>query len=445
MKMIRWRGWALLGLAGWCACAGGQRRDTTTGATTASRADARRPPSRIISPDRAARENAQKAVLLALRRDAELSNGMFDPTLQVQDAAERPAGPWELWRAYVARFVSPDGRIIDHTDGQRSTSEGQSYALFFALVANDRPRFDQILHWTEQNLARGNLREHLPAWKWGRDSNGRWGVLDRNAASDADLWLAYALHEAGRLWGSSKYQRLSRTLIERVLRFEVRALPGLGAMLLPGPKGFVLDNGATWRLNPSYLPLQLLRRFASAGFPGPWSELLDNTVRLLQQSATERFVGDWVVWRRAGGFGVDPETGPIGGYDAIRVYLWAAMLPPDDPHRSALLKQLDGPYILFRERQQIAERVNTRAGRPLAGQAPPGFAAVLLAQAHARGDRETVQQLRDVLARSEADGLYGTPPAYYDQNLALFSEGFVSGRYRFELDGGLDVAWSGTP
>ncbi|KAG1316525.1 hypothetical protein G6F63_016033 [Rhizopus arrhizus] len=41
------------------------------------------------------------------------------------------------------------------------------------------------------------MRQRLPAWLWGREAKGGWQVLDSNPASDSDLWLAYALLEAG--------------------------------------------------------------------------------------------------------------------------------------------------------------------------------------------------------------------------------------------------------
>src|SRR5271168_2315334 len=62
-----------------------------------------------------------------------------------------------LWQAYAATFITPDGRVLDPQTGNRTTSEGQSYALFFALVNNDRPRFDKLLTWTTDNLATGDL------------------------------------------------------------------------------------------------------------------------------------------------------------------------------------------------------------------------------------------------------------------------------------------------
>ena len=45
------------------------------------------------------------------------------------------------------------------------------------------------------------------------------------------------------------------------------------------------------------------------------------------------------------------------------------------------------------------------------------------------------------LARAFKRGLYGDPPAYYDQNLVLFAQGFTESRYRFGADGSLAPAW----
>jgi endoglucanase len=66
------------------------------------------------------------------------------------------------------------------------------------------PTFDRLLHWTQANLAGGDLQTHLPAWLWGKQ--GRPVEDSRpNSASDADVWMAYALIEAGRLWNVPVY------------------------------------------------------------------------------------------------------------------------------------------------------------------------------------------------------------------------------------------------
>ena len=43
------------------------------------------------------------------------------------------------------------------TQRAQTVSEAQAYGLFFALVANDRPSFEKILKWTENNMAGGDL------------------------------------------------------------------------------------------------------------------------------------------------------------------------------------------------------------------------------------------------------------------------------------------------
>ena len=60
--------------------------------------------------------------------------------------------------------------VVLLTLAQRKTlppAKGQSYALFFALVANDQATFDKVLAWTERHLAEGDLSARLPAWLWG--------------------------------------------------------------------------------------------------------------------------------------------------------------------------------------------------------------------------------------------------------------------------------------
>ena len=77
-------------------------------------------------------------------------------------------GPWTLWDSYSARFIDAQGRVFDPQGDEHTTSEGQAYAMFFALADNDRATFDRVLNWTQTNLAGGDLETHLPAWLWGK-------------------------------------------------------------------------------------------------------------------------------------------------------------------------------------------------------------------------------------------------------------------------------------
>jgi endoglucanase len=81
---------------------------------------------------------------------------------------------WPAWQHYKQTLMSEDGRVIDRSSAQLiSTSEGQAYALFFALLANDQAAFTRLLRWTQNNLAGGDLNRQLPAWKWGQARDGQ--------------------------------------------------------------------------------------------------------------------------------------------------------------------------------------------------------------------------------------------------------------------------------
>ena len=117
----------------------------------------------------------------------------------VSQANSCQADPWPLWQVFRQHFVQPDGRVLDaSTPQQHSSSEGQSYAMFFALVANDQASFDKLWLWASNNLAGGDIKQNLPGWIWGLDDKGQWRLLDHNSASDADLWFAEAPAELER-------------------------------------------------------------------------------------------------------------------------------------------------------------------------------------------------------------------------------------------------------
>jgi endo-1,4-beta-D-glucanase Y len=357
-----------------------------------------------------------------------------------RSACESPAD-WPLWQRYAEVFIRDDGRVVEPSAGNRTTSEGQAYGVFFALVANDRPRFDRLLAWTENNLAKGDLTRNLPGWHWGRDDAGQWRLLDDASAADADLWLAYSLLEAGRLWRAEPLSKQGRSLLARAVAREVVRLPGLGFTLLPGPVGFEVSGKGLWRLNPSYLPLQLLRRFASSTLPGPWGELPATTLRLVRARSRRGFVPDWVGFDRKRGFVADPVAGNVGSYDAIRVYLWAGMLAREEPLRAPLFAAIAGPIRSLREQGRVPEKVDTQTGDDRGERAPPGFLAALLPNAVALGASGAASHLRAALADELKGGLYGAEPTYYDQNLALFGLGFDEGRFQFDASGALGTQW----
>lgn len=353
-------------------------------------------------------------------------------------ASARTTAGWPQWQAFVTRHLSADGRVIDYLNAdQRSTSESQCYGLFFALCANDRANFDKLLAWTQANLAMGYLDQRLPAWLWGKGKDGRWRVLDDNSASDADLWMAYVLLEAGRLWADPALDKLGHAMLQMIGQQEVATLPGLGPMLLPGANGFALP-GHRWRLNPGYLPRQLLQRFARLQPQGPWQAMLASSLRLLRGSAPLGFAPDWTDWDGKA-FVVDAQYGATGSYDAIRCYLWAGMLAPADNGRTALLQALNGPLALLKSGDALPEKIDTRNGAS-AGSTPIGYAGALLPYLQAQQQSSALAaQLRRVQAAFNAAGQTSLP--YYERVLILFGQGWLENRFQFAGDGRLLPAW----
>ncbi|MFP1462014.1 glycosyl hydrolase family 8 [Escherichia coli] len=46
----------------------------------------------------------------------------------------------------------------------------------------------------------------------GQEENSKWEVLDSNSASDGDVWMAWSLLEAGRLWKEQRYTDIGSAL-----------------------------------------------------------------------------------------------------------------------------------------------------------------------------------------------------------------------------------------
>ncbi len=371
----------------------------------------------------------------------------------------RAAQPWPLWNGYGARFIHADGRVVDPQGGSRTTSEGQSYALFFALVNNDRARFDKLLGWTQNNLASGDMSRHLPGWLWGKAGDGSWKLLDASSAADSDCWIAYSLLEAGRLWKHSAYTELGRAMLTMIAAQEVSDLPGFGPMLMPGPSANFIHDGVS-TVDPSYIPLFLFERFAAADPAGPWSAIAANLPRLIAQTSRGGFAMDGADYVPGRGFtpiafppsaAGNSQPPALGSYEAIRVYLWAGMVNPAVKVRAGLLESLSGMATYLANHGAPPEKVSDQ-GVAMAQDGPVGFSAAVLPYLLATGGTQkavAAQRGRIAAARVPGSGLYSSNPpgsayyeAYYDQNLILFGTGFAEGRFSFSPGGELKVEWT---
>lgn len=340
------------------------------------------------------------------------------------------------WQRLNQQFTSAGGRIIDlGSDGSVSTSEGQAYGLFFALVANQPEQFELLLQWTEDNLAGGDLTQRLPAWQWGQSAaTGQWGVLDDNAASDADVWLAYTLLEAGEAWQQPRYSALGKLLAARIIREET-LMWQQQRILLPGPNGFYWPDNGQLVVNPSYLSLALFEGLATLTDDKRWLEIYDSSVNLLQQYSGSGWVADW--WRINADGSIDQSYQPLADYDAIRSYLWFAI---EAQRKQATLHQSYRGLYDYTARQgvppeQVAWYQGSVSEHAAAG--PLGF-SIVTAPYLALFDAD--------LAELQYQRLVAAPISryehrYYDTMLMLFGLGFSQHCYQFTEQGRLALSW----
>lgn len=145
-----------------------------------------------------------------------ISAGMIGAAARPAEAAQPDAALLRrTWRGYRRHFMQRDGRVIDWKGGGVSTSEGQAYALVRAVWADDRKTFDRALRWTLDNLQHGDPTA-LPAWQWGQRTDGSWGVLDTQPASDADQWMAWALLIASERWEQPALRHQALGIIDQL-------------------------------------------------------------------------------------------------------------------------------------------------------------------------------------------------------------------------------------
>ncbi|HEY9908115.1 MAG TPA: glycosyl hydrolase family 8 [Thermosynechococcaceae cyanobacterium] len=338
----------------------------------------------------------------------------------------------QSWNAYRQRFIEPDGRVIDREADDRSTSEGQAYAMLRAVIIDDRATFDRTLQWGENNLRRysnGKPTDSLWSWKWGRTSQGEWKALDANFASDGDIDAATALILAARRWNQPQYLSLAQTKLRDLWNLSTVASPvSRKRYLLPGPRQAFQKQNVV-QINPSYFAPYAFRLFAQVDPAHDWSSLTESSYQVLQQAATLSSVGlpnDWVLLDLPTGkitpmLTANPGTSEYG-FDAYRVW-WRLALDASwfkEPRaKQYLQKYLGHPQALWRSQQKIPARIDLQ-GKPVVDYEATSQYAMLYAALQLI-DPTTAQQIeKQKLMPQYRNGFWDNDSAYYTQNLVWF-------------------------
>lgn len=246
------------------------------------------------------------------------------PALMAAPArAEAPSDAFRLrWLGFRERFVTPEGRVVDTGNQHISHSEGQGWAMLCAVRAEDRAAFGRLHAWSMRVLKRPG--DELFSWRFRPGV----GVDDPNNATDGDLFIAWALLEAGERWGVADWKAQGAAMARDILRLLVRPA-GEHLALLPAVRGF--DRPGQLVLNPSYYAFPALRALALAAPDPAWLQLVVDGLSLLRRGRFGRWrlPPDWLAVQR-----LDGRLSPASGwparfsYDAVRVPLylaWAGM------------------------------------------------------------------------------------------------------------------------
>lgn len=337
----------------------------------------------------------------------------------------------ESWLIYRDKFIQDDGRVIDFEASDRSTSEGQAYAMLRAVILNDPTIFALTLDWAEKNLKRigpkGEPTDQLWAWKWGKNQAGKWGPIDKNFASDADIDAVTALILASRRWNRPEYLELARTKLNDLWKFSTIAEPKGKRYLLPGPVKAFVPSPSTLYLNPSYLAPYAFRLFAQVDPDHDWLSLVDSSYEVLEKSSQVSTVGlpsDWIALdTKTGKFQPIPSSSQLQSvysFDAYRVWwrvAWDAALfqsPEADRYLRTATKHLQ---TQLRSSSRIPARINLQGKPTVNYEATSQYA--MLYPAFRLIDPDTAGKLLEqkLLPRYN-QGIWDDESAYYIQNLA---------------------------
>jgi endoglucanase len=215
------------------------------------------------------------------------------------------------WSLFKERFVRSDGSVVDTGNEGVSHTEGQGVTMLLAVHYKDRATFDSTWLWTRKML---QVREDkLLSWRWVAGE----GVADKNNASDGDIFAAWSLLRAHRLWKDPAYLVYAQEIMADIRKTLVRKT-GYGTILLPGAVGFEKDDGTI--VNLSYWIFPAFDEFAQIESSGDWLALKESGLRLLEQARFGRWdlppdwmlVGEKITLHAQGRF----------GYDAVRIPLY---------------------------------------------------------------------------------------------------------------------------
>lgn len=313
-------------------------------------------------------------------------------------------------QAFLARYVTADGRVIRHDQGGDIVSEGQAYGMLIAELAGDSTTTQRIWSWTQQHLQRPDelLSYH---------ANGDGSVLDPQSASDADILIAFALLRYNGA-DSDALHADGKQVAAAVLAHETTQLPDGTPVVAAGPWAVA----AVSTIDVSYWMPGVYDMLAVLTGDQRWSRAASGSIHLLQQltDSGKQLPPDWAQLQNGDITAIAAPGGsaPIQyGLDAQRVPVWLATSCTADGVKLAA----DWSTVLsVGDRDKaIALTLDGAVTNPSQNPLPPIAAA---ASAQAAGDHAAAAEL---LANAQSEAAQN--PTYYGDAWAVLGPALLAG------------------
>lgn len=137
---------------------------------------------------------------------------------------------YRQWRKYYVVRINEDESFINttpNTGKKTALSEGQGYGMYISALAakrgyGNKAAFDRLNSFYLRHRETINKRKTaLMSWRV-IERNGKWH-LNKNTATDGDLFIARALLIAGKEYKDIYYQGEAVSILQDILRYEYNA------------------------------------------------------------------------------------------------------------------------------------------------------------------------------------------------------------------------------
>jgi hypothetical protein len=168
------------------------------------------------------------------------------------------------YNQWKATFVQ-GGKVIRPENGNDTVSEGIAYGMLLAVNFNDKTTFDSLYtYWKSKSAGAAPLME------WCQPAGGNSCSASGGSATDADEDAAFALLQAGKVFGTASYTTDAKAMISAVWSKDIDASTNI-------PKG----GSQFTRINPSYFAPAYYRVFATQDSGHNWGAVADKVLSLV--------------------------------------------------------------------------------------------------------------------------------------------------------------------